>query len=76
MSESRLKLLMIDDDMDQRDLTREVLEDRFGKGCVDEAPCGADALKKDLGSYDMILSDYNLPDCTGLDLLLEIRQRC
>lgn len=71
-----LKLLIIDDDDDQRDLTREVLEDRFGKGCVDEAATGAEARSKDLGSYDMILSDYNLPDCTGLQLLDEIRLRC
>jgi two-component system, cell cycle response regulator len=76
MNVSQIKLLIIDDDRDQRELTREVLEDRFGKGCVDEAPTGADALAKDLSSYDMILSDYNLPDCTGLDLLLLIRQRC
>jgi two-component system cell cycle response regulator len=71
-----LKLLIIDDDQDQRDLTREVLEDRFGKGCVDEAATGGEARAKDLGSYDMILSDYNLPDCTGLDLLDDIRLRC
>lgn len=71
-----LKLLIIDDDLDQRDLTREVLEDRFGKGCVDEAATGREALSKDLGSFDMILSDYNLPDCTGLTLLDDIRARC
>ena len=73
---SQLKLLIIDDDIDQRLLTREVLEDRFGKGCVDEAATGVDALTKDLGSYDMILSDYNLPDCTGMELLTQIRDRC
>jgi diguanylate cyclase (GGDEF)-like protein len=76
MNGSQLKLLIIDDDLDQRELTREVLEDRFGKGCVDEAPNGADALSKDLDSYDMILSDYNLPDCTGMELLTQIRDRC
>lgn len=76
MSESNIKLLIIDDDQDQRELTREVLEDRFGRGCVDEAPTGADALAKDLGSYDMILSDYNLPDCNGMELLIQIRERC
>lgn len=76
MTSRQLKLLIIDDDVDQRDLTREVLEDRFGKGCVDEAATGADALSKDLGAYDMILSDYNLPDCTGMELLTQIRERC
>lgn len=76
MNPSQLKLLIIDDDADQRELTREVLQDRFGKGCVDEAGSGTAALSKDLSSYDMILSDYNLPDCTGLDLLVQIRRRC
>ncbi len=76
MTSSQIKLLIIDDDVDQRELTREVLEDRFGKGCVDEAPTGGDALAKDLGGYDMILSDYNLPDCTGMELLTQIRERC
>jgi two-component system, cell cycle response regulator len=71
-----LKLLIIDDDADQRDLTREVLEDRFGKDCVEEAATGAEAMAKDLSSFDMILSDYNLPDCTGLDLLDRIKSRC
>jgi two-component system, cell cycle response regulator len=73
---NQLRLLIIDDDADQRDLTREVLEDKFGPGCVSEAGTGAAALAMDLSAYDMILSDYNLPDCTGLELLTQIRQRC
>jgi two-component system, cell cycle response regulator len=72
----QLKLLIIDDDTDQRDLTREVLEDKFGRGCVTEAGTGAEALARDLPSFDMILSDFNLPDCTGLELLTEMRKRC
>jgi diguanylate cyclase (GGDEF)-like protein len=72
----QLKLLIIDDDVDQRDLTREVLEDKFGRGCVTEAGTGAEALSKDLPSFDMILSDFNLPDTTGLELLTELRSRC
>jgi two-component system, cell cycle response regulator len=73
---AKLNLLIIDDDEDQRFLTREVLEDKFGIGCVQEAGTGAAALVKELGSFDMILSDFNLPDCNGLELLNEIRSRC
>ena len=73
---SNLKLLIIDDDLDQRELTREVLEDKFGKGCVDEAGTGVDALCMDLAAYDLILSDYNLPDTNGMELLDQIRSRC
>lgn len=71
----QLKLLIIDDDPDQRDLTREVLEDRFGRGCVTEAATGAEAVAHELQSFDLILSDYNLPDCTGIELLDTIRTR-
>jgi len=73
---TNLKLLIIDDDADQRFLTREALEDRFGQGCVTEAEHGAAALALDLSGFDMILSDYNLPDCTGLELLTQIKARC
>lgn len=72
-----LKLLVIEDDADQRDLIRETLEDSFGKGVkVMTAGSRAEALACDLGDCDLILSDYNLPDATGLDLLAEIRGRC
>lgn len=72
----RIRILIIDDDPDQCDLTREVLEDRFGRGCAESACDGRSALAKDLASFDLILCDFNLPDCTGLDLLDQIRSRC
>jgi two-component system, cell cycle response regulator len=72
----RLKILIIEDDDDQRELMRETLEDRFGPGTVDGADSRAAALRRDLGAFDVILSDYNLPDCTGMELLEEIKRRC
>jgi two-component system cell cycle response regulator len=36
----------------------------------------AQALAQDIGSFDLILSDYNLPDSTGIEILQEIRSRC
>lgn len=76
MSTDKIKILIIEDDPDQRELIRETLEGHFGAGTVAEAESKASALSQDLGAYDLILSDYNLPDCTGLDLLGEIRRRC
>lgn len=55
---------------------RETLEDRFGPGTVVATASGNAALSHDLGSFDLILSDYNLPDRTGMDLLDAIRRRC
>ena len=71
-----LKILIIEDDDDQRELMRETLEDRFGAGTVEGADSRAAALRQDLASFDLILSDYNLPDCTGMELLEEIKRRC
>ncbi len=71
-----LRLLIIEDDVDQRELIREQVEDRFGRGTVVGVGAKADALKEDLASFDLILTDYNLPDGTGMDVLMEVRSRC
>ena len=72
----RLKLLIVEDDPDQRDLLRHTLEEHFGPGTVVGAESIARSLAEDLGSFDLILSDYNLPDGTGLDLLEKVKTRC
>jgi diguanylate cyclase (GGDEF)-like protein len=72
----KLKLLIIEDDADQRDLIRETLEDQFGAGTVVGVGTKTEALQQDLKSFDLILSDYNLPDGTGLEVLRDIRARC
>jgi len=72
----QLKILIIEDDDDQRELMRETLEDHFGPGTVVGAESGRSALSHDLGSFDLILSDYNLPDRSGMELLDAIRGRC
>jgi two-component system cell cycle response regulator len=76
VNKASIKILIIEDDPDQRELMRETLEAHFGAGTVAEADSKASALALDLGGYDLILSDYNLPDCTGIELLEQIRGRC
>lgn len=71
-----LKLLMIEDDADQSELVREVIEDHFGVGTVVCVGSRAEALKVDLASFDLILTDHNLPDGSGMQLLAEITKRC
>jgi diguanylate cyclase (GGDEF)-like protein len=70
-----IRILIIEDDDDQRELMRETLEDHFGRGTVTCADSGAAALRNDLAAFDLILSDYNLPDVTGMDLLDKIKAR-
>ena len=63
------RVLVVEDDPDQQELLREVLEDHLGRGCVTLAGSKAEALGHDFGDFDVVLSDYNLPDCTGMDIL-------
>jgi two-component system cell cycle response regulator len=75
MPVEHLRILIIEDDEDQCELMRETLEDHFGQGTVVSAESGATALAQDLTAFDLILSDYNLPDVTGMDLLDQIKKR-
>jgi two-component system cell cycle response regulator len=72
----KLKLLIVEDDDDQRGLIRETLEDHFGANTVHGVASSKAALELELTSFDLILTDYNLPDATGMELLREIRLRC
>jgi two-component system cell cycle response regulator len=71
-----LRLLIIEDDPDQRELIREQVEDRFGRGTVVGVGTRKEVLSHDVASFDLILTDYNLPDGTGMDVLSDIRSRC
>src|SRR5438093_1572381 len=71
-----LRLLIIEDDPDQRELIREQVEDRFGRGTVVGVESRKEALAHDLASFDLILTDYNLPDATGMEVLADVRARC
>ncbi len=72
----QLKLLIIEDDADQRDLIRETLEDHFGRGTVVAVDGRRAALAQELDSFTLILTDYNLSDGCGMDVLEEVKARC
>ena len=72
----QLKLLIVEDDADQRDLIRETLEDHFGKGTVVAVESRRAAAEQDPTAFDLILTDYNLSDGCGMDLLDDIRKKC
>ena len=72
----KLKLLIIEDDADQRELMSETLEDHFGAGTVVPVGSRREAMEQDLGAFDLILADYNLPDSTGMELLEAIQHQC
>jgi two-component system cell cycle response regulator len=72
----QLKLLIVEDDADQRDLIRETLEDHFGKGTVVAVESRSAAGLQDFSCFDLILTDYNLSDGCGMDLLDDVRKKC
>jgi len=71
-----MRILVVEDDADQRDLIRETLVDHFGRDTVVTAECGHEALEKDLAGFDIILTDFNLPDINGMDFLKAILAKC
>jgi diguanylate cyclase (GGDEF)-like protein len=73
---AKQRLLIIEDDADQRELIRETLDDYFATGTCNGVGSLQEALQQDLTSYDLILSDYNLPDSSSMQLVEEIRARC
>lgn len=69
------RLLLIEDDPDAACLVRETLEDHFGPGCVQHCATLAQSLSIDLHRIDLVLSDMNLPDGCGLDVLGKFLQQ-
>ncbi len=70
-----IKLLVVEDDPDTAALIGETLSDHFGPAFVCCCRTIADALATDPYTVDMVLSDMNLPDGTGLELLDRLLQR-
>jgi two-component system cell cycle response regulator len=71
-----IRLLIVEDDADQRQLIGETLEEHFGAKTVTAVESGSEALALDLSGFDLILTDFNLPDITGMELLQKIREKC
>ncbi|MBX3414253.1 MAG: response regulator [Pirellulales bacterium] len=70
-----MNVLVADDSRMMRNVIRRCLES-LGVGSVLEAEDGAEALRVfSDNSVDMVITDWNMPNKTGLELLREIRER-
>src|SRR5690625_5087813 len=68
-----MKILVVDDFPTMRRIIRNLLKD-LGFENVDEAEDGAQALEKLRNStFDLVVSDWNMPNMDGLELLKHIR---
>lgn len=73
MVNKTIKILVIDDFPTMRRIIRNLLKD-LGFENVDEAEDGAQGLDKvKNGNYDLVVSDWNMPNMDGLTMLQHIR---
>jgi two-component system chemotaxis response regulator CheY len=69
-----MRVLIVDDWPMVRTTLRAVLQS-LGMADVDEAGNGPEALRKlRTGTYDLVISDWDMPGMSGLDLTQEIRR--
>lgn len=74
MSDKNMKFLVIDDFPTMRRIVRNLLKE-LGYANVEEAEDGVDALNKlREGNFDFVVSDWNMPNLDGLEMLKQIRQ--
>lgn len=73
MADKNLKILIVDDFSTMRRIVRNLLKE-LGYANADEAEDGVIALQKlRSGSFQFVVSDWNMPNMTGIDLLRNIR---
>ena len=73
MADKNLRFLVVDDFSTMRRIIRNLLKE-LGFNNVEEAEDGADALNKlRASSFDFVVSDWNMPNVDGLELLQTIR---
>lgn len=73
MADTNMKFLVVDDFSTMRRIVRNLLKE-LGFTNVDEAEDGVVALQKLRGdAFHFVVSDWNMPNMTGIDLLKAIR---
>ncbi len=74
MAKADLKILVVDDFSTMRRIIRNLLKE-LGFPNVTEAEDGLDALKKlQGGGFEFVVSDWNMPNMSGIELLRSIRK--
>lgn len=73
--DKKLKILVVDDMTTMRKLVIKACKD-MGFTDIAEAADGAiawDLFSKAAPAFDLVISDWNMPNCTGLDFLKRVR---
>lgn len=73
MADKNMKILVVDDFSTMRRIVRNILK-QLGFANIEEAEDGDVAFAKlKEGEYQFVITDWNMPNMTGLDLLKSIR---
>jgi len=73
MLDQNMKILVVDDFSTMRRIIKNILRE-IGYTNVDEADDGNTALEKlNNGDFDFVVTDWNMPNMPGIDLLKAIR---
>jgi two-component system chemotaxis response regulator CheY len=73
MSDPKMKFLVVDDFSTMRRIVKNILK-QLGYENIEEAEDGAQAYSKlQNGNFDFVVSDWNMPNMDGLELLKKIR---
>lgn len=74
MADPNMKILVVDDFSTMRRIIRNLLKE-LGFVNVSEAEDGVDGLNKlrTEGNYEFVVSDWNMPNMTGIEMLRQIR---
>jgi two-component system, chemotaxis family, chemotaxis protein CheY len=72
-ADPNMKILVVDDMVTMRRIVKNILK-QLGFANADEAKNGQEGLQKlRAGKYDFVVSDWNMPVMTGIDMLRAIR---
>ncbi|GAB1260047.1 hypothetical protein NBRC116495_07540 [Aurantivibrio plasticivorans] len=71
MSSQRLRILIVDDNEDNRDLLDDILESEHETVCVESGQLCLDALAE--GQFDLVLLDVNMPEMDGYEVCRKIK---
>ncbi|MBE3116299.1 PAS domain S-box protein, partial [Candidatus Bathyarchaeota archaeon] len=72
---SIIRVLHVDDDSSLLEISKQILMD-MGSFEIDQACCVDEAFKKlAAGQYDVVISDYEMPQKDGLQFLTELREQ-
>ena len=73
MADKNLNFLVVDDFSTMRRIVRNLLKE-LGYNNIEEAEDGAEALTKlKAGQFDFVVSDWNMPNLDGLEMLKQMR---